>query len=99
MIRIEKREDGGVGLDGMTDEADGFLEHGGAELGELREVAFTFFREGRDVADVQPLASELGGQSADAFVRDHSTGFRAKSLGVGECAGSGEIEKCLIGCG
>lgn len=44
VIRSEEGGDGGVSLDGVCEEEDGFLEHGFAEGGEGREVALAFFR-------------------------------------------------------
>ncbi|MEY5013992.1 MAG: hypothetical protein RIS92_350 [Verrucomicrobiota bacterium] len=99
VIRGEEGSDGGVGLDGVREEEDGFLEHGFAEGGEGWEVALTFFGEGCDVADVKPLATELGGESACAGIGQHATCLGPEGFGLRQCAGFCEGQESVVGGG
>ena len=81
----------------MGEKSDGFLEHGFAEGVKRGEMALAFFRKCCEVADVKPLAAELGRESTDAGVTQHATDLRAKGVCVRQSAGSGEREQLFIG--
>ncbi len=75
VIRIEQREDAAVVLNEVDEEAGDFLLHVVAEIEEGGEVAFALFIERGDIAHMQPLAAELGGEAAHFVALHHALGL------------------------
>ena len=67
VIGVEQREDGAIRLKEVCEKAHGFLLHGAAQSYKGGEVAFAFFVERFQVAHVQPLAAEFGGEAGTDY--------------------------------
>ena len=90
VVAVEKVEDGTVVLDGVFDVADGFLEHGFAEIVvELRETRAIDGVVGFKETEGEPVAGELRGQAADAGVFHHAAGLGEEDCGFLQVVGCG----------
>ena len=91
---VEEVGEGAVGAQDVVEEADGFLEHGLAqgvvEGGEADAVDGVVFLE---AAEVEPVAAELDGESADAVVLDHALRLGGEDFGTMQGAGIGTREQ------
>jgi hypothetical protein len=83
VIRIEQADDAAVVLNEVDEEAGDFLLHVVAEVEEGGEVALALFVERGDIADVQVLAAELGGEAAHFVALEHALGLRGNVFELG----------------
>ena len=89
VVRIQDVQDRAVVLEHVGEEEDRLFVHGSAHRGERGEVPFALLVQVVEVADVQPLAAEFGGQSASARIAQHSLHLRDQHVGLMESSGGG----------
>ena len=74
MVALDELQHRPVIAKQVDEEPDRLLVKVGTDLGERREMALALLVVGVEVADLEPLACELGGQAADPVVADHAVG-------------------------
>ena len=97
VVRVDQFEHRAVAGEQVGEEPDGLLVQVGADLGEGREVPLALLVVGVEVADLQPLAGELGGQAAGPLVADHPPRLRGQHVGVVEPARGGQPRQLVVG--
>ena len=90
MVGVNQRKHPPILLEEVREETLGLLLHGAAHRYEGREVSLALLIQRRDIADMQPLATELAGQPGDLGVLDHPAQLHRQHCGLMQFTCSGE---------
>ena len=76
VVRVEQGQHASIVLEEVDEETRHLFLHVVAQTGELGEMAFALFIKCRDIADVEILAAELRGETANPFALQQTPRLR-----------------------
>src|SRR5947208_2322246 len=91
VIGANDRKDGPVVLEQVGEETDRLLLHRPAQAGEGGKMTLAFFIQRLEVMNLQPRASELGGQAGNPRIAKHSPRLGREHGRLMELAAGGSI--------